>query len=300
MIRKTVGTAAVITIVVTALAGCSLFGGKGDALPMPSSTRTPHASPSATVDGRDAASEDVTPTPTKHLATPEPVSTPVPDPTISAIPRGTVLAQGDVASPKGSIHFHFRMLADGAGQYIAEYSSFRSTLPVPVGVTLIEVPPNVGDGITDHGVGDHQLGGPTSGVAPTTTQSFSTVGRPSYLASLVVYSNATDGASLPVEIGPGKILAVNSVSWSIPAQQTNVHPVDSGARPLAAGNVTSKTAAGAPGRYLVAHGDLIADVAARFGISVTDLIWLNQGLQVFGDDQELYENTRLNLDPANR
>jgi hypothetical protein len=300
MFRKTAGVVAVTAAAIVTLAGCSLFGGKGESLPVPSSTRTPHATSTGTAAGHDAAGDAVTPTPTKHLATPEPVSTPVPEPVISAIPQGTVLAQGDVASPKGSIHFHFRMLADGKGQYVAEYSSYRSTLPVPVGVTLIDIPPHVGDGITDHGVGDHQLGGPTTGVAPTTSQSFSTVGRPSYLGSLVVYSDATDGADLPVEIGPGKILAVNSVSWTIPAQQTNVHPVDKGSQPFALGVVTSKTTAGAPGRYLVAHGDLAANVAARFGISVTDLIWLNQGLQVLGDDQQLYENTRLNLDPANR
>jgi hypothetical protein len=38
-------------------------------------------------------------------------------------------------------------------------------------------------------------------------------------------------------------------------------------------------------------------VAKRFGISVEDLIWLNSHVEVFGDQQYLYEGTTLNLDP---
>ena len=100
-----------------------------------------------------------------------------------------------------------------------------------------------------------------------------------------------------MELGPNKVLAVNSVHWSIPARQTNVHPVDGGTREFAAGTITSRTATGAPKGYLVAPGDLTADVAQRFGISVQDLIWLNTNLQVFGSEQYLYEGTTLNLDP---
>jgi hypothetical protein len=47
----------------------------------------------------------------------------------------------------------------------------------------------------------------------------------------------------------------------------------------------------------VAQGDITSVVAERFGISVTDLIWLNANLQVFGDQQYLYAGTTLNLDP---
>ncbi|WP_164554712.1 LysM peptidoglycan-binding domain-containing protein, partial [Pseudomonas viridiflava] len=60
------------------------------------------------------------------------------------------------------------------------------------------------------------------------------------------------------------------------------------------------TAAGAPAAYTVAPDDLIGDVAARFGITVRDLVWLNEGVQVFGQDQHLYEGTTLNLDPLGR
>jgi hypothetical protein len=202
-----------------------------------------------------------------------------------------------VASPKGSIHFHYVIVADGGGGFAADYSGFTSTVPVPISVTLLDVPPNVGDGLTYHGVGDHQLGGPTTTAAPASSAVLVTAGPPSYLGALVTYSSATSTDGVPVELGPNKILAVNSVHWAIPARQTNVHPIDGGTRLYASGTVTATTASGAPKHYLVAPGDLITTVAQRFGISVEDLIWLNSHLEVFGDQQYLYEGTTLNLDP---
>ncbi|MEO8908301.1 MAG: LysM domain-containing protein [Microbacteriaceae bacterium] len=232
-----------------------------------------------------------------HPATPEPGSAAVPSPTLTPIPAGTVVADGDVASPKGSIHFHYRMIANGDNTYSAQYSGFTSTVPVPVSVTLIDVAPNVGDGLTYHGVGDHQLGGPTTTAAPTSSVSLGSEGQPSYLGTLVTYSSATSGDGVPVELGPDKVLAVNTVHWAIPVRQSNVHPVDGGARAYASGSLTATTASGAPKQYLIALGDITSVVAQRFGISIEDLIWLNANLQVFGNQQYLYEGTTLNLDP---
>jgi LysM repeat protein len=213
------------------------------------------------------------------------------------IPAGTVVASGDVASPKGSIHFHYAMVANGNNTFSAQYSGFTSTVPVPISVTLLTTPPRVGDGLTYHGIGDHQLGGPTTTAAAGSSVALNSAGPPSYLPTLVTYSSATSTSGIPVELGPNKVLAVSTVSWHIPQRQTNVHPVDGGTREYAAGTVSSKTASGAPRRYLIASGDITSVVAQRFGISVADLIWLNSGLQVFGDQQYLYAGTTLNLDP---
>ena len=279
-----VGVAAAMVVL---LAGCS-----------PASTTT--AKGTHTHAGRTTTP---TPTPTEtpdpamsHPATAEPAVTPMPSPTLSPVPAGTVVAQGDVASPKGSIHYHYRIVASGDDTYSAQYSNFTSTVPIPVSVTLIDIPPHVGDGLTWHGVGDHLLGGPTT----KATSSAGTLGsedRPGYLTSLVTYSSVASGDNVPVELGPNKVLAVNTVSWHIPVRQSNVHPVDGGARTYAAGTVTAKTSTGAPRSYRVAPNDITSVVAERFGISVEDLIWLNAGLQVFGDQQYLYEGTTLNLDP---
>jgi hypothetical protein len=202
-----------------------------------------------------------------------------------------------VTSPKGSIHFDYQIVANGDNTYSAHYSNFTSTVPVPVSVTLIDVPPQVGDGLTYLGVGDLQLGGPTTAPAPTSTVSLGSEDQPGYLGTLVTYSSATSSDGIPVELGPNKVLAVNSVDWNIPVRQSNVHPVDGGARTYAAGTVTATTASGAPKSYLIAPGDITGIVAQRFGISIADLIWLNTNLQVFGDQQYLYAGTTLNLDP---
>jgi hypothetical protein len=276
------------------------------------STGSKHASTAAVhrQHSHSTATADPTPTPTaatstpdpaiSHLATPGPSNAAFPSPTIAAIPAGTVVASGDVASPKGSIHFHYAVVANGNNTFSAQYSNFTSTVPVPIAVTLLQIAPRVGDGLTYHGIGDHALGGPTTTAAPGSSVGLSTVGPPSYLGALVTYSAATSASGLPVELGPNKVLAVNSVHWAIPLRATNVHPVDGGTRAYATGRVTASTSSGAPARYLVASGDVTAVVAQRFTISVEDLIWLNANLQVFGDQQYLYSGTTLNLDPNNR
>ncbi|GAA4157464.1 hypothetical protein GCM10022286_09130 [Gryllotalpicola daejeonensis] len=283
------------------LTGCSLLADdSASASGQKSTTASPDPRVTATPEETATsapATPSVAPNPTEsHLATPEPVTTPVVQPTLTPVPAGTVVAQGDVASPKGSIHFHYQAVANGNNTYSVRYSGFTSTIPVPVSVTLIDIPPRVGDGLTWHGVGDHVLGGPTT-KATASTASLGNLGQPSYLTTLVTYSSAPTSDGIPVELGPNKVLAVNTVHWSIPVRATNVHPVDHGARSYAAGKVTATTSTRAPRSYLVAQGDITSVVAERFGISVTDLIWLNANLQVFGDQQYLYAGTTLNLDP---
>ncbi|HEX4400828.1 MAG TPA: LysM domain-containing protein [Galbitalea sp.] len=285
-------TVGILATVVIAVAGCSTVAKHPSAHATPSHHSNTSASPTGDPTPTAAPNPAIS-----HAATPGPVSAAFPSPTITAIPRGTVVASGDVASPKGSIHFHYAVVANGDNTYSAEYSGFTSTVPVPISVTLLDVAPHVGDGLTYHGVGDHQLGGPATTATPASSAVLNSAGPPSYLIALVTYSSATSSDGIPVELGPNKVLAVNSVQWSIPARQTNVHPSDGGTRAYASGKVTTTTATGAPKRYLVAPGDITAVVAQRFGISVEDLIWLNANLEVFGDQQYLYEGTTLNLDP---
>jgi hypothetical protein len=189
------------------------------------------------------------------------------------------------------------MVSNGDNTYSAQYSGFTSTVPVPVSVTLIDVPPSVGDGLTYHGVGDHVLGGPTSGAAAASSESLGAVGQPSYLGTLVTYSSAGSADGVPVELGPNKVLVVSTVHWSVPVRQSNVHPADSGARSGATGTVTATTGAGAPKRYDVAQGDVADIVAQRFGISLQALLWLNPDLPAVNGSQYLYASTTLNLDP---
>ncbi len=285
----------VAALAAVALAGCIPIIGEPTTTATPSHSAT--ASPAPDAVASTAPPTAPAPDPAiSHLATAGPVSSPMPSPTLVPVPAGTVVAQGDVASPKGSIHFHYQVVANGDNTYSVRYSGFTSTVPVPISATLIDIPPKVGDGLTWHGVGDHALGGPTT-TATATSASLGSVGQPAYLTTLVTYSSVASGTGVPIELGPNKILAVSPVQWSIPVRQSNVHPVDGGAGTYASGTVTATTAGGAPKRYLVAPGDITSVVAQRFGISVADLIWLNANLEVFGAQQYLYEGTTLNLDP---
>ncbi|WP_426626010.1 LysM domain-containing protein [Leifsonia sp. McL0607] len=269
------------TAVVSLLASCALFGGGA----RPSATHTTKPKSTGT-----PSSQSSLPT-----TTPVPTSTPAPLATLTPVPQGTVVAEGDVASPLGSIRFHYRMVSNGNNTYSAEYSNFTSTVPVPVPATLIDISPSVGDGLTYHGVGDHLLGGPTSSAQSATALIGD--GQPSYLGALVTYSSAASFDGVPQELGPNKVLAVNTIRWSVPVRQSNVHPVDGGARPDAAGSVTATTPSGGPRSYEVAQSDTTTAVADRFGIPVEWLLWLNPDLPGDGGNQFLYASTKLNLDP---
>ncbi|MBD8486362.1 LysM peptidoglycan-binding domain-containing protein [Frigoribacterium sp. CFBP 8759] len=251
------------------------------------STPTPSASPSP------MPTAPATPSP--RAATPPPEDAAVPAPFITPVPAGTVVAESDVASPKGSIHFHYRVVATGDGTYTTDVTDFTSSLPVPVGVSFYQVAPSVGDGITFGGDGGSEIGGPTATPA-SASWSFGAVTQPSYLSTLVVHSTSTS-PDVPVEISAGKVLAVAPVAWSVPPRGTNIAPVDSGAVAFATGALEATTASGSPKRYTVAPDDLIDAVARRFGISVSALLYMNQGLQVIDDAQHLFAGTTLVLDP---
>lgn len=282
---RTAAAAGMLVALAVLLSGCALFAG---ATPPKAIAHTRHTTPKPT--------HSAPPTPTA-TPTPTPTAPPAPPPTLASLPAGTVVAESNVASPKGSIHFHYRIVANGDNTYSAQYSNFTSTVPVPISVTLIDVAPQVGDGLTWHGVGDHSLGGPTTGAAAPSSVPLGTVGNPSYLGTLLTYSSAPSADGVPVELGPGKILAVNSVRWSIPDRETNVHPVDGGSRVGAIGRVPETTASGAPATYIVAAGDTFDAVAARFGISTTALLWLNPSRRSFDGSLNLFEGTSINLDP---
>jgi hypothetical protein len=301
--RRLVGAVVLTGVLVATTAGCALLRGP-DEVPAPlhgtgtATPRTPAADPSASAEARR-----ITESASPRTPTAVPTEAAAADPTVSPIPVGSVLSEADVVSPKGSVRFHYRVVVGADGTPSAQWSSFASTLPVPVATTFLETPPAVGDGLTWHGVGDTTLGGgPAAGAAPASTGLDPGRADPSWLGAIVIYSAAESASpDLPVEIGPGKVLAVQPVRWSVPTRTTNVHPVDGGARPNATGKASSDGSAdGAPTAYRIASEDLIGAVASRFGLSVKDLVWLNPDVTVYGDQQYLYEDTVLNLDPFRR
>jgi hypothetical protein len=299
---RLIGAGVLAALLATTATGCSFLRAP-DHLPAPSRSaaadrrETPTPDPSASAEARRIA-ESASP----RMPTPVPTEAAAPDPTVSPIPVGTVMSEADVVSPKGSVRFHYRVVVAADGYPSVQWSSFASTLPVPVGATFLETPPAVGDGLSWHGVGDTRLGGGPGAAAPAATDMDPGRVDPSFLGAVVVYSAAESAdPDLPVELGPDKVLAVQPVRWSVPARTTNVHPVDSGARQNATGTTSSEGPAdGAPTAYRIASEDLIGAVADRLGITVKDLVWLNPDVTVYGDQQYLYEDTVLNLDPFRR
>ena len=295
-ILAVVGGAAVVAVVLgTVLAfssGGPLASGAPAATSEPASPITTSARPSSTPTPSETPTASASPSP--RAATPPPAEAAEEAPYVTPVAAGTVVAEADVRSPKGSIAFHYRVVAVGDGTFSTEWSGYTSTLPVTVQLSYFEIAPAVFDGLTSPGDGVAVLGGPTS--APTSGSAPLPIGQPSYLGTLVV-STAEAAPDVPVEISRGKVLAVAPVRWSVPAKTTNIVPVDGGVANFANGVVTATTAAGAPKRYQVSTGDTADAVAARFGITVSALIYLNQGLEVIDDEQRLFDGTELLLDP---
>lgn len=95
-------------------------------------------------------------------------------------------------------------------------------------------------------------------------------------------SNSSDPAFLDdlVLTGPGPledcfypVVAVAPLTWNLPDMRPNLVVVDSGTTGGATGTV--EMVDGTPRSYEVASGDLLAEIAARFGIQVADLFYLN-------------------------
>ncbi len=64
------------------------------------------------------------------------------------------------------------------------------------------------------------------------------------------------------------------LTWALPDLRPDIHPVDSGPRPGAEGEVKIGPT-GIPSQYWIAVDDRYADVAARFGLTTADLDYLN-------------------------
>jgi hypothetical protein len=71
----------------------------------------------------------------------------------------------------------------------------------------------------------------------------------------------------------GQLVAYAPLRWSIGDLRPGLHVADSGPRIGAEGQPT--TAAGQPVSYTVVSGDTLGAIAARFGITIDDLFYLN-------------------------
>lgn len=95
------------------------------------------------------------------------------------------------------------------------------------------------------------------------------------------------------------IVARAPLVWTVPPLRTGLATLtDAGPRGGATGEV--ETAGGTPVSYRVAANDLAEEVAARFGITVDDLFYLNEQRLPAPYDPQLYVDEVLNLDLTSR
>jgi len=85
--------------------------------------------------------------------------------------------------------------------------------------------------------------------------------------------------------------------WAVPAALARLHAVDHKSRDHARGRVVTQD--GKPLRYVVADSDQLDQVAARFGLTPDQLLWLTPS-RTHGHDGHLYAGEELNLNPTYR
>jgi hypothetical protein len=237
------------------------------------------------------------------VAQPKPVQTtaPVmhtspPTETVVAVPDG-VMASGSFRSSDGTTSGQFQ-ITHSAGRFTLSVTHFTSTFTGELITSLsdadvaigacgenLSLPIEFGDPIgRQNGALSEDLSGPNSGW-----------GDPSFLENLVVMKYPTNGA---VHGCAQPILALAPIAWRIPETHPNLVVHDTGVRNAAWGTVVSKN--GKPFSYLTHQGDTWSSIAARFGMTSSDLTWLNPVRHGGSKSNEAYTGQTLNLSPTNR
>ncbi|TFC03166.1 LysM domain-containing protein [Cryobacterium adonitolivorans] len=91
---------------------------------------------------------------------------------------------------------------------------------------------------------------------------------PSWMRTAVIWERVDGIGTL------GRALATATLTWTVPDQRPDLAVADAGSGNLAQG-VVHFDSAGTPAAYVVAPLDALETIAARFAITVEDLIWLN-------------------------
>ena len=118
---------------------------------------------------------------------------------------------------------------------------------------------------------------------------------PSFLETVIITTFDLEGAESGCY---DPILASTILTWTLPDMRPGLVLVDSGKTGGANGDVTLLD--GTPLAYTVAADDLAVEVAARFGITVEDLFYLNPTRRLTLADPGIEIGEVLNLSKAHR
>ncbi|WP_420368774.1 hypothetical protein [Curtobacterium sp. L1-20] len=280
--RRLLATATGGVLLATALSGCSLLRGGDTPVPEPSRTATVENGSTDHHGGGDAHGSSKT-------ASLQPPS----------VAAGTIGAETDLTSPSGKTAVHVKVVSDGTGAWDVLLSDYRTTNPQAMTIEFRSSVPKPSDGYDVKAWGQDRW---TATAGAPDSYSMSDAGaRPDFLRSVVLVPTQTE----PSDTDPtatsapwqGHVLAVAPLTWHIPPAYSALHLTMGAARPGAYGLVID--ANGRPAEYLVAHGDDQTTVAARFGITIAQLRWLDPTIRTHGDGW-LFEDDKINIDPQRR
>jgi hypothetical protein len=209
--------------------------------------------------------------------------------------EGTVVATGRFTSVDGLTTGDVAITADDEGGFTVEISRFAS----PVTGELIlnsSTEPFTEEAYCAEGFSTYVQGNLTPAPEMTIDLGFDelTSGDPSYLDTLILTLNAAEprtGCFSPV-------VALAPLTWTMPDLRPDIRVVDRGETGGASGWVTVD--GDRPLSYTVAPDDLLPEIAARFGVSVDDLLYLNPTRSTPGLTRKAYVDEVFNLDRAAR
>lgn len=209
---------------------------------------------------------------------------------------GTVVATGGLTSTDSLTTGEVTITADGDGQF--DYSISNLVTPVTDVVNInLTVEPFTEEAYCDGGfpifVMDQMQLAPAMTMSDTHWEEL-TLGNPDFLDTLVLTSN---DATSPKTGCFYPVIASAPLTWTMPDLRPDLTVVDSGATGGAMGPVAQ--ADGEPVSYEVVAGDVLAEIAARLGITVADLFYLNPGRDK-GQQPEAFAGEVFNLSKSAR
>jgi hypothetical protein len=217
----------------------------------------------------------------------------------SVAPLSGVVATGSLTATgvvTGSVTGTVQIIAYPAtSSFGVQLSGFASSVSGQLGVELSSTAVQPGETC--------QPDGTTYGLdsaADTPSQSFSLPGtgplaqNPNFYTDLILVQTV-----YPFVNGCGEqLIAYAPLRWSIDDQRPGLHVADSGPRIGAEGQLT--TAGGQPVSYTVVSGDTLGAIAARFGITINDLFYLNPTRSPNPENPDAITSEVLNLSKSGR
>jgi len=213
------------------------------------------------------------------------------------VKAGTVVATGALTSLDGLTTGAVSVVAASVGRFDVKIDGFTSPYSGEAVLNFSALPFDE-ERYCDNGFVIYQVG--VVRLAPSVLADMSfdgtlSRGNPDFIDTMLLTSNdpaaERTGCFYPV-------IATAALDWSMPDLRPDIVVSDGGSAGGAGGTAT--LAGGVPTAYTVAPGDVLDEIAKRFGITVTELFYLNPGRAPTPQDPMAYTGEVLNLDKSAR